>query len=132
MTFTVEDLKAGVEGQYESDDYEQDEDSLYDRLSFPWGEDKENGIDIANFGKFKTPHKWGGEGQGDEAGFVIQHVESGRLFHCGAYYASYDGTNWDYAEWSEVVPVTQTVTRFKDIKKATIHPEPTIDGTLDT
>lgn len=139
MTFTVKELRDRVNNDFngyedpETGDWvdpDENEERLIERLSYPWGKDKD-GIEVKPFGVFTTVARWGGEGQGDEAGMVIQHVESGRQFHVGAYYASYDGTYWGDAEWTEVEPIVVTVTRYKNIDKGNIHPEPTIDGTLE-
>ena len=54
----------------------------------------------------------GGEGEGEYAHVVVQHLESGRYLKLVGSYYSYDGFNCSGCEWFEVKPVEVTVVKY--------------------
>lgn len=98
MTFTVNDFIDAVRAHT---------DNVQD-LRYDW---KDNGFNL-NVGLVKVDSAWGDEGEGEEAGFTLRHVESGRLFLLQGYYASYDVFYFDEFDFQEVEKKPVTVYRY--------------------
>jgi len=103
------DLKQGFrnEDSLKDVDYDYPEyGQILELLS--WSENK-NGVDIDDI-TFKMVEDHGGEGQGDEAWFVLEFTQGDltRYVRRTGYYASWDGFYWDDGSTEEVEarPVT--------------------------
>ncbi len=106
MTFSVEELEKVIKDE-----------SSFGALN--WGKTE------LSLGVFESVQRWGGEGEGEDAGYIVKHEESGRLFRVEGYYASYDGYSWESADLSEVVETTVTVSRYKDVNSDQVYINPT-------
>lgn len=71
---------------------------------------EKDGVDTP-FGKMFLAEEWGGEGQGESAGFIVEIAD--RFFRHKGFYSSWNGTDWDYHEWEEVLPYKVEVTKYK-------------------
>lgn len=58
--------------------------------------------------------EWGGEGQGDSAGFIMKFGD--RFVKVDAYYNSWEGTNYDEAEITEVKPVEKVIVVYESVE----------------
>lgn len=60
----------------------------------------------------------GGEDQGSEYYVILQVTKDGKtmLVMVSGYYSSYDGTDWSYADVSEVEAYQKTVTDYREVK----------------
>ena len=54
----------------------------------------------------------GGEGEGEYAHVVVEHLPSGRFLKITGSYYSYDGFNWEDCDWVEVKPTQVMVTKY--------------------
>lgn len=57
--------------------------------------------------------QWGGEGEGDEYGFVIHFPTLNIYLRADGDYASYSGSDMSSAEWYKVTPQQKTITVYE-------------------
>lgn len=65
----------------------------------------------------KTAHSWGGEGEGDSYGLIveIQNKDTGMSTYVSysGHYDSWNGVDWDYGDISLVSPYQKTTTCWR-------------------
>lgn len=110
MTYTVADVDRVMDGDWEYQDWTQDDGQLWSLLKYQ---------DINNIptelGVISLEAEYGGEGKGDEFWVVIKiegHDGTTRYFRQDGWYQSYSGGELD-GETYEVKPTPRTVTFYE-------------------
>lgn len=116
MTFTTNDFSDAIEK------YLEDNDEYFNELGDDW---KDEGYETP-LGLVKVVTSWGGEGEGEYCGFVLEHVDSGRQFLITGYYQSYDGVEYSSHDFTEVEQVKVEVLRFKDTNSKKVFKYPVL------
>jgi hypothetical protein len=106
MTYTAQLIQAAFEADFDDEDNGQNESWLSVSDGDGSGKIQIYGTDV----DYTPVTRFGGEGQGDEAWFVIQIGD--QMFRMDGYYASDYGTDWD-GDLYEVKPVVKEVTFYE-------------------